>query len=116
MMKPLLLALIFLGILVNAEAGTVNTTLLQEGRKALENGHYEEAINCLGQILEKSGDVSYDSKVLALHRASQAYGMLRLKDHSYDKNIEDDLLGAIAQDPEWEYPKKLLGQLHKPQN
>ncbi len=103
-LTPILLLLFFsVGVIANA-----SDALVQEGKKAIENGRYEEAVNDVGQILDKSDNVSRDPEVLSLHKAIQAYGMIRLNDHGYDKEIEQNLTGAISLDPNWEYPKKLL--------
>ena len=111
-MSKILIAALITILSSNSTVFANSNDLLQEGKRALESGQYEEAVNCLGHILKESNNISYDPKVLALNRVIQAYGMLRLKDRGYDKMIEENLLGAISQDPEWEYPKKLLGELY----
>ena len=102
---------LFLMLAATAQAFSTDLGLLQEGKKSLENGQYEKAVSCLGKLLMKSGNESEDPQVMALHLTIQAYGMLQLKDRSYDSTVENKLLGAISQDPEWSYPKKLLGEL-----
>ncbi len=101
----------FFTMVISAQALNTEVDLLQEGKRSLENGQYQKAVSCIGELLTKSGNESQDPKVLALHLASQAYGMMsQFKDPAYNKTIENNLLRAIDLDPEWQYPKRLLEQ------
>ena len=87
--------------------------LLEKGRTAIENGQYEEAVNYLGEILTASGNQSTDPKVTALGYTVQAYGVHRMNNPRLAPVVKRYLNEAIASDPEWEFPRKLLKEIEK---
>jgi len=82
--------------------------LLNDGKQMIENGEYEKAVDCLGKILEGSGDRSNDPQVVAFGSAVQAYGLWKMNNPQMTQMITQYLSKAIGLDPTWEYPKKML--------
>ena len=82
--------------------------LLSDGRKAIENGQYQKAVNNLGEILTASGNKSNDPKIMAFGATVQAYGLLNSNNPNMRPMAKQYLETAISNDPEWAYPKKLL--------
>lgn len=82
--------------------------MLEKGRSAIEGNRYEEAVDYLGKILESSGNQSNDDKIVAFGAVVQAYGVWKLSNPKMNSTVIEFLNTAIARDPSWEYPKKLL--------
>jgi len=110
-MKEYLLALgiIFLCCSTSFADGDVSS-LLQAGRTAIEDGEYTKAVDCLGKILEASSNQTNDDKIVAFGATVQAYGVWKTNPQMASTAIEY-LNKAIARDPSWEYPKKLLKEV-----
>lgn len=85
--------------------------LLNSGKLAIENGEYEKAVDCLGKILEASGNESNDDKVVAFGATVQAYGLWKMNNPQMKSMVLDYLNKAIARDSSWQYPKKLLKEV-----
>lgn len=81
---------------------------VKEGRQLIENGRYQDAAQCLGEILTSLGGSSNDPQVDSLGATVQAAGMLHADNPQYLPLAKQYLNRAIARDPSWEYPKKLL--------
>lgn len=103
-------AVLVLGLTAVASASDVET-LLKAGKTAIENGEYEKAVDSLGKILEVSGNQSNDDKIVAFGSTVQAYGLWKMNNPQMNSMVVDYLSKAIARDPSWEYPKKLLKEV-----
>lgn len=88
-------------------------TLLNTGKVAIENGEYEKAVDCLGKLLEKSGDKTNDPKIVAFGSTVQAYGVWKMSNPQMTPMVIQYLNKAISADPTWEYPKKLLKEVER---
>lgn len=86
-------------------------TLLKDGKAAIENGKYEEAVSRLGELMTASGDKTNDPKIVAFGSTVQAYGIWRMNDPQMKPTVIRYLYKAISADPTWEYPKKLLKEV-----
>lgn len=87
--------------------------LLKNGKNAIENGKYEEAINRLGELLTLSDNKSDDPEVIAFGATVQAYGLLKLNNAQMVPVAKEYLEKAIINDPTWAYPKELLKKSNK---
>jgi len=86
--------------------------LLKDGKSAIEKGEYEKAVDCLGKILEISGDKSNDQEIVAFGSTVQAVGLIQMNNSQMNQIIRQYLQNAIDKDGEWEYPKKLLKKVN----
>ena len=85
--------------------------LLNDGKTAIENGKYEEAVNRLGELLTASGDKTNDPKIVAFGSTVQAYGVWKTNNPQMTSMVIQYLNKAIAADPTWKYPEKLLKEV-----
>jgi hypothetical protein len=83
-------------------------TLLKDGKAAIENGRYEEAVSRLGELLTASGDKTNDPKIVAFGSTVQAYGVWKMNNPQMIPMVIQYLNKAISADPTWKYPEKLL--------
>ena len=88
-------------------------SLLNNGKKAIENGKYQEAVKCLGEILTASGDQTNNPKITAFGATVQAYGLLNMNNPQMRPMAKQYLETAINKDPEWGFPKQLLRETSK---
>jgi len=86
-------------------------TLLRDGKATIERGEYEKAVDYLGKILEMSGNQTNDPKIVAFGATVQAYGIWKMNNAEMKPMVIQNLNKAIANDPKWEYPKKLLKEI-----
>lgn len=86
-------------------------TLLKDGKTAIERGQYEEAVNRLGELMTASGDKTNDDKIVAFGSTVQAYGLWKMNNPQMNSMVVNYLNKAIARDPSWAYPKKLLKEV-----
>ena len=86
--------------------------LLKNGKTAIENGKYEEAVNRLGELLTLSGNKSDDPEVIAFGATVQAYGLLKLNNPQMTPMAKQYLEKAVINDPKWAYPKELLKKIN----
>jgi hypothetical protein len=106
----LVLGIIFLCCSTSFADGDIST-LLQTGKTAIENGEYTKAVDCLGKILDASGNQTNDDKIVAFGATVQAYGVWKTNSPQMDSTVIEYLNKAIIRDPSWEYPKKLLKEV-----
>lgn len=85
--------------------------LLKDGKSAIENGQYEQAVNRLGELVTASGDKTNDDRIVALGSTVQAYGLWKMNNPQSTPMVIIYLNNATARDPSWEYPKKLLKEV-----
>jgi len=97
-------------VVVNA---TDVETLLRDGKTTIEKGEYEKAVDYLGKILEISGNRTNDPKIVAFGATVQAYGIWKLNNAEMKLMVIRNLNKAITNDPNWEYPQKLLKEVGK---
>jgi len=86
-------------------------TLLNNGKTAIENGKYEEAVSRLGELMTASGDKTNDPKIVAFGSTVQAYGIWKMNDPQMTPTVVRYLNKAISADPTWKYPEKLLKEV-----
>ena len=86
-------------------------TLLKDGKTAIENSKYEEAVSRLGELLTASGDKTNDPKIVAFGSTVQAYGVWKMNNPQMTPTVIQYLNKAIAADPTWKYPEKLLKEV-----
>lgn len=86
-------------------------TLLNDGKVAIENGRYEEAVNRLGELLTACGDKTNDPKIVAFGSTVQAYGIWKMNNPQMTPMVTQYLNKAISADPTWKYPEKLLKEV-----
>ena len=102
-------------IMTLAPMTTVNAAdveaLLRDGRATIERGEYEKAVDYLGKILEMSGNRTNDPKIVAFGATVQAYGIWKMNNTDMKPIVIQNLDKAIANDPNWGYPKKLLKEV-----
>ena len=113
-MRTYWMALIIIAIMCVGSIGYCESeisSMLQTGKSAIENGEYEKAVDSLGKILEVSGNQSNDDKIVAFGATVQAYGLWKMNNPQMNPMVVDYLNKAIARDPSWEYPKKLLKEV-----
>ena len=88
-------------------------TLLKDGKTAIENGKYDEAVSRLGELLTASGDKTNDPKIIAFGSTVQAYGVWKTNNPQMMPMVIQYLNKAITADPTWEYPEKLLKEVER---
>lgn len=88
-------------------------TLLKDGKTAIENGKYEEAVSRLGEILTASGDKTNDPKIVAFGSTVQAYGIWKMNNPQMKPMVIQYLNKAISADPTWKYSAKLLKEVEE---
>jgi len=109
-MSGILLLMVALTLTVDANASEIDA-LLNAGKLAIENGRYEEAVSRLGELLTASGDKTNDPKIVAFGSTVQAYGVWKMNNPQMTPMVIQYLNKAIAADPSWEYPEKLLKEV-----
>ncbi len=65
----------------------------------------------LGELLTASGDKTNDPKIVAFGSAVQAYGVWKMNDPQMTPMVIQYLNKAIAADPTWKYPEKMLKEV-----
>ena len=105
-----LIILVALAIPITTFAADMET-LLNNGKTAIENGRYEDAVSCLGELLTASGDKTNDPKIVAFGSTVQAYGVWKMNNPQMTPMVIQYLNKAIAVDPTWKYPEKLLKEV-----
>ena len=109
------IASIFLALLIPSVGACADfESMLTKGKQAIEAGNYQEAANCVGQLLSTSpNNETKDPRAIAFSSTVMAYGMMHSNSSGVDQLIRAYLNQAIKADPTWQYPQALLDEYEK---